>query len=193
MRAVGPREVADGIGEGDVVGVGASEEVGGELADGGEGGEEGEAEADAFFFGEGNEFDVKGEGCGAEFFKDGEAEEDAEGAVEGAGVGDGVDVGEEEEGGGVVVSGAACGAEVTGVVRAGVEACLADPPLEEGVGVAGGGGEVEAGGFVWDVRDTGELAAAGEDSGGAGGERFGGGGRVGHAEFILRCYAHDGS
>jgi hypothetical protein len=47
-------------------------------------------------------------------------------------------------------------------VRA-VEAGLADPPGEEGVGVAGGGREEEAGGFAGDVGDAGELAAAGDD------------------------------
>ncbi len=66
-----------------------------------------------------------------------------------------------------------------------VRACevgLADPPLEQGVGVAGGGREEEAGGFVGDVGDAGELAAAGDDGGGAGGEGFGG---VRHVEIIL--------
>ena len=46
---------------------------------------------------------------------------------------------------------------------------LTDPPFEEGVGVAGGGGEEEAGGLVGDVGDAGQLAAAGDDGGGAGG------------------------
>jgi hypothetical protein len=58
-------EVADGFGDGDAVGVGAGEVVGSELAGGGERGEEGEAEADAFFFGEGDELDVEGERRGA--------------------------------------------------------------------------------------------------------------------------------
>ncbi len=68
---------ADGVGDGDAVGVGAGEVFGGELAGGGERGEEGEAEADAFLFGEGDELDVEGERGGAELLDGGEGEEDA--------------------------------------------------------------------------------------------------------------------
>ena len=88
-------------------------------------------------------------------------------------------MGEEDEGGGVGVRGAASGAEVADVVGVGFEIGLAEPPGEEGVGVAGGGREEEASGFVGDVGDEGELAAAGDDGGGAGGEG------VGHAGIIL--------
>ena len=54
-------EVTDGIGDGDALRVGAGEMLRRELADGGQRGEEREAEAHAFLFGEGNELDVEGQ------------------------------------------------------------------------------------------------------------------------------------
>ena len=102
----------------------------GELAGGGERGQEGKAEAHALLFREGDEFDVEGQRGGAQLFNRGEAEEDAEWAVEGAGVGDGVDVGEEDESGCVIVGGTADGAKVADVVDADIETCLPHPPCE---------------------------------------------------------------
>ncbi len=139
-----------------------------ELAGDRERGEKREAEAHALFFGEGDEFDVEGQRRLVQFFEGGEREDDAERAVEGAGVGDGVDVREEDERGRVRFGSWANGAEVAGVVGAGFESGLAQPPGEQGVGVARGGREEEARGLAGDVGDARELAAAGDDAGGAG-------------------------
>ncbi len=77
-------------------------------------------------------------------------------------------MGEKEQRGRVFCCGTARGAEVARVVGAGLKTCLAEPPLDEGVGVAGGWREEESRGLAGDVGDAGELAAAGDDAGGAG-------------------------
>ena len=178
-------EGGDGFGDGDAVGVGAGEVVCGELAGGGERGEERKAEAHALLFRECDQFDVEGQRGGAELFDRREAEEDAERAVEGAGIGYGVDVGEKDERVCVAEGGKAGGAEVADVVDAGLETCLPHPPGDQRMGVAGGGREEVTCGLTGDVCDAREFAAARDDGGGAGGDGFGGG-RVAHAEIILR-------
>ncbi len=108
-------EVADGVGDGNAFGVGAGEMLGRELAGGGQRGEKGKAEANALFFREGDELDVEGQRCGAELLDGSEAEQNAQRAVEGSGVEDGVDVREEDEGG--CVRGAQSDAQPAGCRR----------------------------------------------------------------------------
>jgi len=104
-------EVADGVGDADAVAVGAGEGGGVEFADGREAAEEGFGEAHAFFFREADDLEVVGHSlpCCARLLghllREGDAHDDAEYTVEGAGIGDGVEVRADEQAGGVGLCG----------------------------------------------------------------------------------------
>ncbi len=94
-------EVAHGLVEIDVVAVLEVEGARVEGAGEGAGAEIGGGEADAFLFGEADDVDREGEAFAGELFDDGEAEHDSQNSVVFAGVGDGVEMGADEEDGGV--------------------------------------------------------------------------------------------
>ena len=114
---------------------------------------------------------AKGSGAGEaarSSLDEGDAEDDAEDAVECACVGDGVEVGADEEAGGAGCCGGEERAEVACGVDAGGHAGGVHPAGEERVDLAHGGREEGARGLAGDLGGEGDLAAAGDDLFGAG-------------------------
>ena len=126
--------------------------------------DEGEAEANAFFFREGDDFKREGQTEGAGGFDELKRENDAEHAVEGSGVGDGVDVGAENE----ALAGYVGRSEEAAQVADGVDGDGHAEGFHAGaqvlVNLANGRGEEAAGGAAGLFTHGGDGSAFGDDA-----------------------------
>ena len=179
-------EVADGVGDGDAVAVGADEGGGVERADQRETAEERFGETHPFFFREADDFDGEGHSLpcrarvGEHFFGESDAEDDAERAVEGACVDDRVQVRADEEPGCAGRGARQQAAEVADGVDVNMHSGCPHPVACEGVDAVHGWSEEGARGLAGDFGAAREFAAAGDNAvcAGCGGNACGL-----HAEF----------
>ena len=159
--------VANGFGYSDAVSIRACEGLRVELADECEASQKWFVEAHAFFFGEADDFDGERKMLAAQLLDYSDAEHNAEDAVEGAGVGDGVEVGADEKAWGVRRETGPDAAQIAHGVDAHRHSCGLHPIFQECVYFVHRWREEEARYFARHIGTRGKLPAAGDDAVGA--------------------------